>query len=90
MIENGDGNILLCPVYMLVLLLLCVCCVYSLGSWRMQVKLEDYAEDAGPDADARDSRGAAVDLLPGSVHASLKEEVICSLTISACRVWFLS
>ncbi|XP_039799156.1 probable inactive DNA (cytosine-5)-methyltransferase DRM3 [Panicum virgatum] len=38
------------------------------------VKLEDYAEDAGPDADARDSRGAAVDLLPGSVHASLKEE----------------
>ena len=56
----------------------------------MQVKLEDYAEDAGPDADARDSRGSAVDLLPGSVHASLKEEVICSLTISACRVWFLS
>jgi len=38
------------------------------------VKLEDYAEDAGPDADARDSRGSAVDLLPGSVHASLKEE----------------
>jgi hypothetical protein len=38
------------------------------------VKLEDYVEDGGPDADARDPRGAAVDLLPGSVHASLKEE----------------
>jgi hypothetical protein len=56
----------------------------------MQVKLEDYVEDGGPDADARDPRGAAVDLLPGSVHASLKEEVICFLTICACRVWFLS
>ncbi|RLN30997.1 DNA (cytosine-5)-methyltransferase DRM1-like [Panicum miliaceum] len=38
------------------------------------VKLEDYADGGGPDADARDPRGAAVDLPPGSVHASLKEE----------------
>lgn len=55
----------------------------------MQVKIEDLTEDSSADADARVPREAAVGLLPGSVHASLKE-VMCSLTIKACRLWFLS
>ncbi|KAJ1261474.1 hypothetical protein BS78_09G032100 [Paspalum vaginatum] len=38
------------------------------------VKIEDDAEDGYADADARDLRDAAVDPLPGSLHASLKEE----------------
>ena len=52
----------------------------------MQVKVEDHAEDGGTDADAMGLGEAAVDPLPGSVHASLKEEVMCSSTASSCRM----
>ncbi|AQK95270.1 putative inactive DNA (cytosine-5)-methyltransferase DRM3 [Zea mays] len=38
------------------------------------VKVEDQAEDGGADADARGLRESALDPLPVSVHASLKEE----------------
>jgi hypothetical protein len=55
----------------------------------MQVKVEDLAEDGGTDADARGLGEAALDPLPGSVHAGLKEEVMCSSTVSSCRMFFL-
>ncbi|KAG0516796.1 hypothetical protein BDA96_09G034200 [Sorghum bicolor] len=38
------------------------------------VKIEDHAEDGGIDADVRGLGEAAVDPLPGSVHATFKEE----------------
>jgi hypothetical protein len=55
----------------------------------MQVKVEDQADDGGADADARGLRESALDPLPVSVHASLKEEVMCPSTASSCRMWFL-
>ncbi|CAL4895839.1 unnamed protein product [Urochloa decumbens] len=53
------------------------------------VKIEDLAEDGGAGADARAPREAAVDLLPGSVHASLKEEGQPSSSSSSLRSQFI-
>ncbi|CAN6358440.1 unnamed protein product [Urochloa humidicola] len=53
------------------------------------VKIEDFAEDVGASADARGPREAAVDLLPGSVHASLKEEGQPSSSSSSLRSQFI-
>lgn len=81
--------LLLCPVY----ICLCFLPVHTVLTrcplGVMQVKIEDITEDGSADADARVPREVAVGLLPGSVHASLKE-VMCSLIIRACRLWFLS
>ncbi|CAL4910482.1 unnamed protein product [Urochloa decumbens] len=53
------------------------------------VKIEDLAEDGGADADARAPREAAVDLLPSSMHASLKEEGQPSSSSSSLRSQFI-
>ncbi|CAN6345178.1 unnamed protein product [Urochloa humidicola] len=53
------------------------------------VKIEDFVEDVGDGADARGPRQAAVDLLPGSVHASLKEEGQPSSSSSSLRSQFI-
>ncbi|TKW24472.1 hypothetical protein SEVIR_3G052500v4 [Setaria viridis] len=53
------------------------------------VKIEDLTEDSSADADARVPREAAVGLLPGSVHASLKEEDQPSSSSSSLRLQFI-
>jgi len=52
------------------------------------VKIEDHAEDGGIDADVRGLGEAAVDPLPGSVRGTFQGKVMCSSTVSSCRMWF--